>query len=164
VVHIHCTARKSTGGHLTIGHLAHCGTPRHQEELVEPQQEESAELQEKLAEMMQSVEDAIHSQGDSSDPSHYTLRSDPVDSHSEPEPIRAATEFRSYDEESPTVPTQLRGLLFQLGITRALEYRVKSVPRPRHMELTYTVEVFDGQDAVNKQACPTLVCLLLRQW
>jgi hypothetical protein len=34
--------------------------------------------------------------------------------------------------------------LFQLGITRALEYRVKGEPRPRRMEFTCTMEVFDG--------------------
>jgi hypothetical protein len=51
MVHICCTARKSTEGCLTIGQLAPCGTPRQQEEpmkshyseLVEPQQEEPAE-------------------------------------------------------------------------------------------------------------------------
>jgi hypothetical protein len=41
------------------------------------------------------------------------------------------------------MPAQLRGLLFQLGITKALEYKVKSVPRPGCMEFTCTVEVFD---------------------
>jgi hypothetical protein len=37
MVHIHCTARKSTGGHLTVGQLAPRGTPHQEEELVEPQ-------------------------------------------------------------------------------------------------------------------------------
>jgi hypothetical protein len=50
---------------------------------------------------------------------------------------------------------QVHGLLFQLGITRALEYRVKGVPRPGHMEFTCTMEVFDGQEVVGKHACPT---------
>jgi hypothetical protein len=46
------------------------------------------------------------------------------------------------------ITAQLRGMLFQLGITRAPEYRVKGVPRPGRMEFTYTVEVFDGQEVV----------------
>jgi hypothetical protein len=44
--------------------------------------------------------------------------------------------------------------LFQLGITRALEYRVKGAPRPGRMEFTCTMEVFDGQEVVGKYACP----------
>jgi hypothetical protein len=46
-------------------------------------------------------------------------------------------------------------MLFQLSITKALEYKVKSVPRPGRMEFTCTMEVFDGQEVVDKQACPT---------
>jgi hypothetical protein len=45
--------------------------------------------------------------------------------------------------------------LFQLGITRAKEYRVKGVPRPGRMEFAYTMEVFDEQEVVGKHACPT---------
>jgi hypothetical protein len=56
--------------------------------------------------------DVIHSQGDSDDPSDYTPLSDPDDSDSEPEPVRAASEFYSYGEESPTMLAQLHGLLF----------------------------------------------------
>jgi hypothetical protein len=37
-----------------------------------------------------------------------------------------ASEFCSYYEESPTVPAQLRSLMFRLGITKAPEYNVKS--------------------------------------
>jgi hypothetical protein len=51
------------------------------------------------------------------------------------------------------MPSQLHRLLFQLGITKALDYKVKSVPRPGHMEFTCTVEVFDGQEVVGKHAC-----------
>jgi hypothetical protein len=93
--------------------------------------------------------------GDSSDPSNYTSVSDLNDSDSEPEPVRASTEFHSYSEESSIVPAQLRGLLFQLGITRAPEYRVKGVPKPGLMEFTCTVEVFDGQKVTDKHACST---------
>jgi hypothetical protein len=42
-----------------------------------------------------------------------------------------------------------------LGITKALEYKVKSVPRPGRMEFTCTEEVFDGQEVEGKHACPT---------
>jgi hypothetical protein len=130
MVHIRHTASNSTQGHLTIRQLAPRGTPRQQEEStepqqlehVEPEQEESAEplQKEKLAEP-QHEEDAIHSQGDNNDPSDYTPLSDPNNSDSEPEPIQAASEFHSYGEESLTVPAQLHGLLFQLGITKAPE-------------------------------------------
>jgi hypothetical protein len=61
------------------------------------------EPQEELAKP-QPVEDVVHSQGDSNDPSDYTPLSDPDDSDSEPELVRVATKFHSYDEESPTVP------------------------------------------------------------
>jgi hypothetical protein len=60
----------------------------------------------------QPEEDVVHNQGDSNDPLDYTPLSDPNDSNSEPEHVHVATEFRSYREESPTVPTQVRGLLF----------------------------------------------------
>jgi hypothetical protein len=51
MAHIRHTARMSTRGHLTVGHLAPRATPCQQEEamelqqskLVEPQQEESTE-------------------------------------------------------------------------------------------------------------------------
>jgi hypothetical protein len=59
--------------------------------------EESAELQHE--------EDVIHSHIDSNDPFDYTPLSEPDDSDSEPEPVRAASEFHSCSEESPTVPT-----------------------------------------------------------
>jgi hypothetical protein len=70
------------------------------------------------------------------------------------EPVHVATEFRSYGEESLTILAQIRGLLFQLGITRAPECRVKVVPRPGCMEFTNTVVVFDGQRVISKHACP----------
>jgi hypothetical protein len=97
------------------------------------------------------------SQVNSNNPSDHTPLSDPNDSDLEIDPVRAAIEFHSYGEESPTVLTQLRGLLFHLGITRAPEYRVKVVPRLGCMEFTCTMEVFDGQEVVGKHACPTLM-------
>jgi hypothetical protein len=80
---------------------------------------------------------------------------DPDNSDTELEYVRAAREFRSYIEESPTIPSQLHSLLFQLGITRAPKYRVKGIPRPGCMEFTCTVEVFNGQEVVGKHASPT---------
>jgi hypothetical protein len=65
---------------------------------------ESIEPQLELAELQHEA-DVIHSQGDSKDPSDYTPLSDPDDSDSKPEPVRAASAFCSYGEESPTVPT-----------------------------------------------------------
>jgi hypothetical protein len=50
---------------------------------------------------------------------------------------------------------QHRYLLFQLGITKALEYKVTGVPRLGLMEFTYTEEVFEGQEVVGKHAYPT---------
>jgi hypothetical protein len=52
----------------------------------------------------QKEEDVIQSQGDSNDPSEYTPLSDPDDSDSEQQPVRVASEFHTYNEESPTVP------------------------------------------------------------
>jgi hypothetical protein len=74
---------------------------------------------------------------------------------SELETVQATSEFRSYGEESPTEPAHLHGLLFQLGFTKAPEYKVKSVPRPGRMEFTCTMEVFDRQEVVGKYACLT---------
>jgi hypothetical protein len=50
--------------------------------------------------------------------------------------------------------------LFQLGITKAFEYKVKTIPRLGCMEFTYTEEVFDEQEVVNKHAClaPHVTC------
>jgi hypothetical protein len=45
--------------------------------------------------------------------------------------------------------------LFQLGITRALEYSVRGVPRPGRKEVTGTIEVFDDHEVVGRHACPT---------
>jgi hypothetical protein len=42
-----------------------------------------------------------------------------------------------------------------LGITKALEHKVKSVLKPGCMEFTCTVEIFDGQEVVDKHACPS---------
>jgi hypothetical protein len=73
-------------------------------ESIEPQQQEPTEPQQndELAEP-QHEEDVIHSQGDSNEPSDYTPLSDPDDSDSELEHVRAASMFRSYTEESLTV-------------------------------------------------------------
>jgi hypothetical protein len=86
--------------------------------------------------------------------------SDLDDSDSKPELVQTASEFHPYDEESSTVPTLLHSLLFQLGITKAPEYNIKGVPRPRHMEFTCTVEIFDGQEMVGKHTClaPRVTC------
>jgi hypothetical protein len=94
----------STGGRLTVGQLVPRGTPRQQEEHIEPQQEGSAEPQ--------LEEDAIHSQGDNNHLSDYTTLSDLDDLDLEPELVRAAIEFHSYGEESPTVPVRLHGFCF----------------------------------------------------
>jgi hypothetical protein len=75
---------------------------------VEPPQEESAKPQQKESAEPQHKEDVIHSQGNINNPSVYTLLSDPDDLESEP--IRAASEFRSYDEEPLTVPAHLHSL------------------------------------------------------
>jgi hypothetical protein len=90
----------------------------------------------------QPEEDAVHIQGDCNDLSDYTPLSDLDDSDSVLEPVQEATEFHSYGEESPMVLALLCGLLSQMGIKRAPEYRVKGVPRPR-------------QEVVSKHACPT---------
>jgi hypothetical protein len=100
MVHIRRTPRKSTGDRLTVGQLEPRGTTHQPEETAKPQQEkESAEPQQKeeLTEP-QHEENVIHSQGDSNDPSEYTPLSDHDDSDSEPEPVRASSEFRSYGE------------------------------------------------------------------
>jgi hypothetical protein len=87
--------------------------------------------------------EVIHNQGDDNDPSDYSPQSDPDESNSELEPVRVALEFRSNSEESSTVPAKLHGLLFQLSITKAQEYKVKCIPRPGCVEFTYTMEFFD---------------------
>jgi hypothetical protein len=69
MVHIHCTACKNIGDCLTVRQMAPRGTPRQQEdpieppqhELVESQQEESPELEEVEPTEPQLVEDVIHS-------------------------------------------------------------------------------------------------------
>jgi hypothetical protein len=51
-----------------------------------------------------------------------------------------------------------------LGITKALEYKVKSVPRLGCMEFTNIMEVFNGQEVVSKHVVLPLMQLVLRQW
>jgi hypothetical protein len=41
-----------------------------------------------------------------------------------------------------------------MGITKAPEYKVKSVPKLGCMEFTCSMEVFKGQEVVGKHACP----------
>jgi hypothetical protein len=41
-----------------------------------------------------------------------------------------------------------------LGIIKALEYKVKSVPGPGCMEFSCTLEVYNGKEVVGKHACP----------
>jgi hypothetical protein len=50
-----------------------------------------------------------------------------------------------------------------LGITKASEYKVKSVPRLGRLEFTCTVEVFDGQEVVGSMLVLPLMRLVLRQ-
>jgi hypothetical protein len=54
--------------------------------------------------------------------------------------LRDFSKFRSDGEESPTVLTQLHGLLFQLGMMKAPEYKIKSTPRLGCMEFSCTVD------------------------
>jgi hypothetical protein len=61
MIHIHRTAHKSTGGHLTIGQLVPYGTLCQQEEPVEPHQLEFVELSHEESVDLQHEEHVIHS-------------------------------------------------------------------------------------------------------
>jgi hypothetical protein len=57
---------------------------------------------------------------------------------------RDADEVESFRAESPILTGRLRALLEHLGITTALRYRIKEVPRSERVEFKAIVEIFFG--------------------
>jgi hypothetical protein len=57
---------------------------------------------------------------------------------------RDADEVESFEAESPILDGRLRALLEHLGITTALRYRIKEVPRPGRVGFKAIVEIFFG--------------------
>jgi hypothetical protein len=69
----------------------------------------------------------------------------PPPSDTEPEKMyRDADEVESFGTESLILAGRLRALLEHLGITTALRYRIKEVPRPRRVEFKAITEIFFG--------------------
>jgi hypothetical protein len=67
----------------------------------------------------------------------------PPPSDTEPEKLyRDADEVESFGAESPILIDRLRALLEHLGITTALRYRIKEVPRSGRVEFKAIVEIF----------------------
>jgi hypothetical protein len=57
---------------------------------------------------------------------------------------RDAEEVESFEVEALVLTNRLRALLEHLGITTALRYRIKEVPRPGRVEFKAIAEIFFG--------------------
>jgi hypothetical protein len=144
------TARKSAG-HLPVGQLAPQNVSQPQESQPDIPQEASPEeepfeiklavpesptAQDSPAEEQQPED---HGTEDKIDEEH------PPPSDTEPEKMyRDADEVESFGTESLILAGRLRALLEHLGITTALRYRIKEVPRPRRVEFKAITEIFFG--------------------
>jgi hypothetical protein len=74
-----------------------------------------------------------------------TNEEQPPPSDTEPEKLyRDADEMESFRAESPILAGRLRALLEHLGITTALRYRIKEVPRSGRVEFKAIAEIFFG--------------------
>jgi hypothetical protein len=62
---------------------------------------------------------------------------------------RGADELESFGNEALIPTGRLRDLLGHIGITTALEFRIKRVSRPRREEFRAVMEVFNGPNVIN---------------
>jgi hypothetical protein len=67
---------------------------------------------------------------------------------------RDADEVESFEDEAPVLAGRLRALLEHLGITTALRYRIKEVPRPGWVEFKVVVEIFFGSRVLCRHKGP----------
>jgi hypothetical protein len=67
---------------------------------------------------------------------------------------RDADEVESFEDEAPVLAGRLRALLEHLGITTALRYRIKEVPRPGWVEFKAVVEIFFGSRVLCRHKGP----------
>jgi hypothetical protein len=65
-----------------------------------------------------------------------------------------ACSFHTFGVESHFITGWLHGLLFRLGLTRALEYTVKQIPWTGDREYWTTVEVFNGPHKFSRYTGP----------
>jgi hypothetical protein len=144
------TARKSTG-RLPIGQLAPWNVPQPQEFQSDIPQEETPEEEPFEIELVvpesPTAQDSPAEVQQPEDPGteDKTNEEQPPPSDTEPEKLyRDADEMESFRAESPILAGRLRALLEHLGITTALRYRIKEVPRSGRVEFKAIAEIFFG--------------------
>jgi hypothetical protein len=144
------TARKSTG-RLPIGQLAPWNVLQPQESQSDIPQEETPEEEPFEIELVvpesPTAQDSPAEVQQPEDPGteDKTNEEQPPPSDTEPEKLyRDADEMESFRAESPILTSRLRALLEHLGITTALRYRIKEVPRSGRVEFKAIIEIFFG--------------------
>jgi hypothetical protein len=68
---------------------------------------------------------------------------------------RDADEVESFGAESTIIADRLRALLEHMGITTALRYRIKEVPRSGRVEFKAVIEIFFGSRVLCRHKGPT---------
>jgi hypothetical protein len=145
------TAHKSIS-RLPVGQLAPRNMPQPQESQPDVPQEASPEEEpfeielvvpesptaydSPAKEQQQAKDQDIEDKGNE----EYTPLSDAEDEKM----YRDADEVESFGIEAPVLTGRLRALLEHLGITIALRYRIKEVPRSGRMEFKAIAEIFFG--------------------
>jgi hypothetical protein len=67
---------------------------------------------------------------------------------------RKELQFCSFGAKSQVATSELQGLLFRLGLTKSLEYKVTRIPRPEWEEFRATMEIYDENHVVGKHTSP----------
>jgi hypothetical protein len=95
--------------------------------------------------MAQDTSAEEHQQPEDRNTEDKTNEEHPLPSDAEDEKMyRDADEVESFGAESPILAGRLRALLEHLGITTALRYRIKEVPRSGRVEFKAITEIFFG--------------------
>jgi hypothetical protein len=157
----HRTARKSTD-RLPIGQLAPQNVSQPQESQSDIPQEASPEEEPFEIELMvpesptaQDSPAEEQQQPENHDTEDKTNEEHPPPSDTEAEKMyRDADEVESFGAESPVITGRLQALLEHLGITTALRYRIKEVPRSGQLEFKAITEIFFGSRVLCRHKGP----------
>jgi hypothetical protein len=151
MTHTRRTARKSTG-RLPIGQLAPRNVPQPQESQPDVPQEASPEEEPFEIELV--VPESPTAQDSPTEEEEQPKDQDiedkankectPPSDVEDEKMYRDADEVESFGIEAPVLAGRLRALLEHLGITTALWYRIKEVPRSGRVEFKAIVEIFFG--------------------
>jgi hypothetical protein len=145
----HDTACKSTG-RLPVGQLAPRNVPQPQES--QPHVPQEASLEEEPFEIELVIPEGPTAQDSPAEEQQQPGDQDTEDKTNEEHPppsdtesekmFRDADEVESFGAEAPVLTGRLRALLEHQGITTALRYRIKEVPRSGRVEFKAIAEIF----------------------